>query len=92
MAGKTRKIELTRSVIIEGHGHCDVGDEFEIASHVAHHLVGADCAKYVDLDKEKHPNGEGYVTRVITAEDGDPAPKKTSAAKGKGKAKDGEGE
>ena len=82
MASKTRKIELTRSVIIEGHGHCDEGERFELASHTAHHLVGADCAKYVD--NEPHPNGAGYVTRIESPENADPGPKRVA---GKPKAK-----
>jgi hypothetical protein len=87
MATKTRKIELTRSVIVAGHGHCDEGDQFEIASHIAQALVGSDCAKYVDLDEKKDPTDEGYVTRVITPENDDPGPKKVAA---KPKAKNGD--
>jgi hypothetical protein len=82
MAGKTRKIELTRSVILSGHGHCEVGEQFELAPNTAHDLVGAECARYVD--DEPHPNGTGYVTRVENPENADPAPKRVA---GKPKAK-----
>jgi hypothetical protein len=83
MATKIRKVELTRSVIIAGHGHCEEGDQFELAPHTAHDLVGAECARYVD--DEPHPNGAGYVTRVENPENADPGAKRIPGKpKGKG--------
>ncbi|MGH9685282.1 MAG: hypothetical protein ACRD4S_16930 [Candidatus Acidiferrales bacterium] len=70
----TRKIKLTRAVIVKGHGHCSVGDIFEVPRHLAAVLIGQDCAIAADDEKSS------YSVNIESPQHGDPAPRRTQAA------------
>jgi len=82
----TRKIRLTRSIILGGK-HSDAGEVHECPTHLAQRLVGEGSAEYhADSAAEAEKENKMGLT-VHTPRHDDPEPRKVSDAPAKPKAK-----
>jgi hypothetical protein len=80
--GDTRKIRPTRSIIVQGLGHCDAGEILEVGSATAQHLIGMGLAEEHVPDGES-PSDPPRNIRIETPQNRDPQPKRIAPAPSK---------
>lgn len=86
MANPTRKIRLTRSIIVAGK-HADKGEVHECPAPLAHMLVGEGSAEFVGADAEQVSSDNKLGVAVHSPKNDDPQPRKVSDAAPQPKAK-----
>jgi hypothetical protein len=72
----TKRIRLTRSIILGPGLMGEEGEVHEVARHLAHELIGAGSAVFHVEEGEEPPAGPTTVDRMMTPGHADPAPRR----------------
>jgi len=75
----TRRIQLTRSIILGGE-HAEEGEVHEVHASLAHHLIGEGSA-VPEEDDETDPGKATAVNRMQQASNSDPKTRRVAGAK-----------
>jgi hypothetical protein len=75
----TRRVRLTRSIILAGH-HAEEGSVHDVSHHLALHLIGDGSAvRHIEEGEEPDPV-PGPVTRMLSPTNADPKPRQVRPA------------